>query len=73
MSEWQPFETAPRDGWFLARLSKYWVGARPPGGFVTATHYSDRFGGEWEIYSWNIARVSAFFDGWMPLPLSSDK
>ena len=71
--EWQPIETAPKDGWFMAHV-KLSMGINVPGGVVTACHYSDNFGGEYQVYRLVNHRhhggfyIAQCFDGWMPLP-----
>lgn len=54
MSEWQPIETAPKDGMRVLVIGK--------SGYVDAGHYIEGWG--WEDANGNIMKPTH----WMPLP-----
>ena len=60
MKEWQPIETAPKDGTFVILHVPH---AEPP---VSIGFYDG--GPEWLIVEGDIMATSCFPDIWMPLP-----
>lgn len=60
MSEWQPIETAPKDGTRVA--------VKFENGYENEANYQTTYGGEWHVASFRHLPWSKTPAYWMPLP-----
>ncbi|CAB4140908.1 hypothetical protein UFOVP399_15 [uncultured Caudovirales phage] len=70
--EWQPIETAPRDGRYIlaivAEMDDYHMGRQAGRMFcIRYENFGDRYGG-WAVYPGYGGAPSSFFTHWQPLP-----
>ncbi len=59
MAEWQPIETAPKDGTRIA--------VRFESGFEAEANYQSTYGGEWHVDSYKHLPWDGSPTHWMPL------
>lgn len=64
MSEWQPIDTAPKDGTEILIWYKDWLGEK---GLIVSAHWHAPEGREFD-HTWEHSLGFGDADMWMPLP-----